>query len=168
MLSAALDLRKRIRREIERAESPGAGSTELAGGWGKIGNCAQRLICESVRWIAAAEQLEVEDVLRGASAQDRPLHEASFLTLARIIKSLRKTEAAKDTTVRRIVQDASAPRSVLTRIAKKRRDKVHEREDDVRPAEDLRDLRDFSRFADDILEDLQPLPQLNRRRASRQ
>lgn len=168
MLSAALELRKRIRREIERAESPGADSTHLVGGWGKIGNCAQRLICESVRWIAAAEQLEVEDVLRGASAQDRPLDEASFLTLGRIIKSLRKTDAAKDTTVRRIVQDANASRSVLTRIARKRRDKVHEREEDVRPTEDLRDLRDFSRFANDILEDLQPLPQVNRRRASRQ
>ena len=153
------ELHKRIRREIERCESPRRGQgTALTGGWAKIGNRTQTLLCATIEWIASSEGLDAVDALRKESPHERSLEEASFLTLGRILKSLAKREASKSTPIHRIVHDVTSRDSLIAQITRKRRDKVHEREEEAHVAQDLRELRAMDGFLRRLRDDLRLNP----------
>lgn len=155
-LSEAVDdLQKRVRREMQRCEAPsGSQGTALTGGWAKIGNRTQAVLCATIEWIAASERLDPIDALRSESPHERDLEEASFLTLGRILKRYAKLASASTVPVHRIVHDVGSRESQIARIARKRRDKVHEREAEAQLAQDLRELRTFDAFLRRVREDL--------------
>ena len=159
LVEAADELHKRIRREIERCESPRRGQgTALTGGWAKIGNRTQTLLCATIEWIALSEDLDAVDVLRKESPHERTLEEASFLTLGRILKGFAKLEASKSTPVHRIVHDVASRDSLIAQLTRKRRDKVHEREEEAQVAQDLRELRTMDEFLRRVRDDLRLTP----------
>ncbi len=146
------ELHKRVRREIERCESPRRGQgTALTGGWAKLGNRTQTLLCTTIEWIAESEGLDPLDALRREAPRERTLEEASFLTLGQIIRRFAKLPASEAGPVHRITHDVLSRTSVIAEIAKKRRDKVHEREEEAQLAADLRSLRAL----DDLLRKVQ-------------
>jgi hypothetical protein len=155
VIDAVDGLHKRVRREIERCESPRRGQgTALTGGWAKIGNRTQILLCATIEWIAVSEGLDAVDALRKESPHERTLEEASFLTLGRILKGFSRLEASRATPVHRIVHDVASRDSLFTRITRKRRDKVHEREEQAQLAQDLRELRGLDEFLRRVRDDL--------------
>ena len=158
VVDAVDELHKRVRREIERCESPRGQGTALTGGWAKIGNRTQTLLCATIEWIAVSERLDAVDALRRESPHERTLEEASFLTLGRILRSFAKLEASKSTPVHRIVHDVASRDSLIAQITRKRRDKVHEREEEAQVAQDLRELRGLDEFLRRVRDDLQQSP----------
>jgi hypothetical protein len=159
LVDAVDELHKRIRREIERCESPRRGQgTALTGGWAKIGNRTQTLLCATIEWIALSEELDAVDALRKESSHERALEEASFLTLGRILKRFARLEASKSTPVHRVLHDVASRDSLIVQITRKRRDKVHEREEEAQVAQDLRELRAMDEFLRRVRDDLRTSP----------
>lgn len=166
LVDAVDELHKRVRREIERCESPRRGQgTALTGGWAKIGNRTQTLLCATIEWIALSEELDAVDALRKESPHERTLEEASFRTLGGILKRFAKLEVSKSTPVHRVMHDVASRDSLIAQIARKRRDKVHEREEEAQVAQDLRDLRSMDEFLRRVRDDLRPSPAGGPRRA---
>jgi hypothetical protein len=166
LIEAVEELHKRIRREIERCESPRRGQgTALTGGWAKIGNRTQTLLCATIEWIALSENLDAVDALRKESPRERTLEEASFLTLGGILKGFAKLETSKSMPVHRIVHDVASTDSLIAQLTRKRRDKVHEREEEVQVAQDLRELRRMDEFLRRVRDDLRTNPARGRRGA---
>jgi hypothetical protein len=151
---ALTDLQKRARREIDRCETPRSQGTALTGGWAKIGNRTHDLLCAAITWIAESDGLDVADLLHEAAPAERDLGEVSFLTLGRIIRKLARSPAAQAAAVQRLVQDVLSKDSTLSLVTKKRRDKVHEREQEARIAEDLRVLRALDQMLRKVQQDL--------------
>ncbi|MFI5296779.1 MAG: hypothetical protein ACHREM_01665 [Polyangiales bacterium] len=128
--------------------------TALTGGWAKIGNCAHDLLSATIAWICESERLDPVDELRRASSSERKLADASFLTLGKIFRAIAKYPSAQVVAVHRITHDVGARASMFAEIAKTRAARVHEREDEVQVAADLRLLRRFDRFLQEVRADL--------------
>lgn len=140
--NAVDELQKRVRREIERCEAPrSAQGTALTGGWAKVGNRTQDLLCATIEWIAESEGLDPLEALRKESKEERTLAEASFFTLGKVLRAFAKLPASAASPVHRITHDVASRQSAINQIVKKRRDKVHEREQEAQLSADLRSLK---------------------------